>query len=355
MSSEPPRPTVALLFGGKSGEHDVSIRSAATVYRALAKRYSLVPVYIDRAGQMASELPSLAQSDGVSWVEHLPEGKNGRHWVDVLREADVVFPMLHGPMGEDGTIQGLLESLDCAFVGAGVTGSALAMDKALTKAVLRDSGIPVVPDLLLTWERYHREPTRYHHDCAEQIGFPAFVKPCNMGSSVGVTKVSEPSELAEAIELAFRADRRVLVEEAIPARELEVAVLGNDKPEATLPGEVVPGADFYDYDDKYVHNTAKLLIPAPVEDHIKVRCQALAVEAFLKLDLQGMARVDFFLDGRNGDIYLNEINTLPGFTSISMFPKLWAHQGVAIEDLVHRLVSLGLSARRRHQWQDLMT
>jgi D-alanine-D-alanine ligase len=255
--------------------------------------------------------------------------------------ADIVFPIIHGTTGEDGMLQGFLETLGLAYVGAGVTGSAVGMDKAVFKALLRDAGIPTPRSVVL---RHAAEASP-----AALPSLPVFVKPACGGSSVGVTKVKRPQDLEPALELAFRYDDRVLVEEAIDARELECAVLGNEDPQASIPGEVVPGHEFYDYDDKYRDDKAQLLIPAPVSPAVADRARRLSVEVFRLCGISGMARVDFFLERATDLVLVNEINTLPGFTAISMYPKLWEASGVPLSQLLDELIRLGLErqAKRR--------
>jgi D-alanine-D-alanine ligase len=261
---------------------------------------------------------------------------------DFSRDVDVIFPVLHGPMGEDGTVQGMLELAGVPYVGAGVLGSAVAMDKAITKTILDQAGLPLAPWLLVYRKDWERDPDRVAAWIGERIGYPCFTKPANMGSSVGIAKVHDPSELAAGMHLAGRFDRRILVEDAVNARELEVAVLGNDEPIASVAGEIVPCNEFYDYDAKYIDDRSELIIPAQLEGKTLVQVQEMAIDAFRALDLSGMARVDFFLERDTDHIYVNEINTIPGFTSISMYPMLWEATGVPLPELVDRLVALAL-------------
>jgi D-alanine-D-alanine ligase len=349
------RVRVAVLFGGQSGEHDVSLRSAQTVIGALdPERYEVIPVGITRDGRWLTGGDPMAQLTAqsplflanaardfdpnrqaiVSAPGSLPQGLSG--------DIDVVFPVLHGPMGEDGTVQGLLELAGLPYVGSGVLGSAVAMDKAMTKTVLAEAGLPQGPWRLVLRKEWEREPAGVGAFIAAQFGFPCFVKPANMGSSVGVVKAHDPAELEEAMATASRFDRRILIEAAIDARELEVSVLGNDEPVASVAGEIVPVNEFYDYAAKYIDEGSSISIPADIDRNTMIDIQELAIAAFRALDLAGLARVDFFLDRRTDQLFINEVNTLPGFTSISMFPKLWEATGIPLPELVDRLIQLAL-------------
>jgi D-alanine-D-alanine ligase len=350
---------VAVIFGGRSAEHDVSLRSAQTVMNALdPDRYEVLPIGVTREGrwlsggdphaQLASSSPLFALGDGgggavdfdpnVPVVAEdpagLPQGLSG--------EIDVVFPVLHGPMGEDGTVQGLLELAGMPFVGSGVLGSALGMDKAMAKTVFGQAGLPQGPWRLVTRKEWERDPDSVAEFLGETFGFPLFVKPANMGSSVGVGKAHTAAELPDVMELACRFDRRLVVEGAIDAREIEVAVLGNDEPVASVAGEIVPDDEFYSYAAKYISDGSKLLIPAPLDPDAMIDAQELAIAAFRALDLAGMARVDFFLDRNTDQMLINEVNTIPGFTAISMYPLLWEASGVPLPELVDRLIQLAL-------------
>ncbi len=348
---------VAVIFGGQSGEHDVSLRSAQTVLGALNDdRFEAVSIGVTRDGQWLTGSDPMAQLtessplfalDGpaepdsdtlelavTSTSQSLPSG---------LGEAiDVVFPVLHGPMGEDGTVQGLLELAGIPYVGSGVLGSALAMDKAMAKLILEQAGIPQAPWLLVNRRDWERDPGAVAGKIGDKLGYPCFVKPANMGSSVGVTKVHNPTELGVAMELAGRLDRRIVVEKGLNVRELEVSVLGNEEPVASLVGEVVSVNEFYDYSAKYVDEGSQLLVPADIPADVQREIQRQAVEAFVALDLSGLARADFFLDLDTGEVLLNEVNTMPGFTSISMYPRLWEATGVTLPELVERLLQLAL-------------
>jgi D-alanine-D-alanine ligase len=258
-------------------------------------------------------------------------------------DIDVVFPVLHGPMGEDGTVQGLLELAGIPYVGSNVLGSALAMDKAMAKLVLQQHGIPQVPWLLINRRDWERDPGAVFEKIGDTLGYPCFAKPANMGSSVGVSKVHGPTELAAAMKLAGRLDRRIVIEKGVNVRELEVSVLGNEEPIASVVGEVVSVNEFYDYSAKYVDDGSQLLVPADLPTGVQAEIQRIAVDAFVALDLAGLARVDFFLDTDTGEVLLNEINTMPGFTSISMYPRLWEASGVSLPELVERLLQLALA------------
>ena len=254
----------------------------------------------------------------------------------------MVFPVLHGPRGEDGTVQGLLELANLPYVGSGVLGSAVAMDKAMAKTVLKEAGIAQGPWELVTRAEWRRDPGKVTARIEDRLGYPCFTKPANLGSSVGISKVHGPDELAAALDMAAHLDRRIVVEKGIDARELEVSVLGNDSPIASLPGEIVPCNEFYDYSAKYVDDGSELIVPADLPGDVVHRIQDIAVRAFTALDLAGLARVDFFLERETGEIYLNEVNTIPGFTSISMYPLLWEATGVPLPELVERLIALAI-------------
>ena len=341
------RLNVAVLFGGRSGEHEVSLRSGASVAGALAARYGVLPVLVDKRGRWFLQEGETPSPEGGTPVFLVPEPGDGgclRRLADarVAARPDVYFPVLHGPYGEDGTIQGLLELAAVPYVGAGVAASAAAMDKGLMKALFAHAGVPQGPYRVLRGRDAAQERTALN-----ELGLPLFVKPANLGSSVGVTKVRSAAELPAALEAALAYDRKAVFEAAIDARELEVSVLGNDAAEASLPGEIVPDREFYDYDSKYSSGSrTELRIPAPVDARVAEEARALALRAFEAVDACGYARVDFFLERRTGRLLVNEINTIPGFTSISMFPKLWEATGLPYSDLVARLVALGLERHR---------
>jgi D-alanine-D-alanine ligase len=355
---------VGILFGGRSGEHEVSLESAASVVRALdPSRYEITPIAITREGRWLLG-PALKANSPLALPEVLENGEpviappdpgcpqliplnsQGPQRAAGASRLDVVFPVLHGTFGEDGTVQGLLELAGIPYVGAGVLGSAAGMDKDVTKRLFRDAGLPVVRWELVRRTGWEQEPIRTRKLLERRIGYPAFVKPANLGSSVGITKVHARKELEPAMKLASRYDAKVVVEAAIDAREIECAVLGNDLPEASLPGEVIPVNEFYDYEAKYVSEGSQLIIPARLREHQTKRIRQLAIRAFKAIDCAGMARVDFLMERRTGVIYVNEINTIPGFTSISMYPKLWEATGLPYTKLLDRLIELALERSR---------
>lgn len=344
---------VAVLFGGQSGEHDVSLRSAQNVMNALdPDRYDVVPIGITREGRwlsggdpfaaLTATSPLFALSDG-SAPEAPAEAPGESGLSAVFSESvDVVIPVLHGPMGEDGTVQGMLELAGIPYVGSGVLGSALSMDKAMAKTVLAQEGLPQAPWRLVTRKEWEQNPEAVTAWVEQSLGFPCFVKPSNMGSSVGVTKAHDPAEFPAAMREAGRWDRRIVIEKAVNARELEVSVLGNDEPIASVVGEIVPGNEFYDYNAKYVDDNSLLIAPAEIDRDTMVQVQELAIAAFRALDLAGLARVDFFLERDTDQILINEANTIPGFTAISMYPRLWEASGMSKTELLDRLVGLAL-------------
>jgi len=260
-----------------------------------------------------------------------------------LASLDVVFPVLHGPYGEDGTVQGLLELADIPYVGAGVLASAVGMDKAVMKDIFKAHDLPITRHQVILRKTWEADPARVVREAESAFGYPCFIKPACLGSSVGVTKAHDRAELEAGLAEAARYDRKLIVEEAVPhAREIECSVLGNDDPLASVPGEVIPSREFYDYAAKYLDNASQLLIPAPLPSALTARIRALAIAAFKAIDCAGMARVDFLLDGLNGELYLNEVNTIPGFTAISMYPKLWEASGISYPELIDRLIALAL-------------
>lgn len=357
---------VAVIFGGRSGEHEVSLASAASVMQAMDKdRYEIHPVGITRRGRwLVGGDPMQALQSGVAEQPLLGTGEEARDsrgglvvvmprgaMVPGMEEAhfpdvDVVFPVLHGPYGEDGTLQGLLEMADIAYVGAGVLGSALGMDKVAMKDVFRARGLPVAPYVHLLARDWRARPMEWVARIEAELGYPCFVKPANLGLSVGITKAHDRSELERGMEEAAQYDRKLLVERGINAREIEVSVLGNDEPEASVPGEIVPSNEFYDYAAKYLDGQSELLIPAPISPEQTRRARELAIEAFKAVDCAGMARVDFLLCRDTGELYVNEVNTIPGFTSISMYPKLWEASGLPYPQLIDRLIELAIE---RHE------
>ena len=355
---------IGILFGGRSGEHEVSLLSAASILKAIdRKKFDVVPIGITKTGrwltaggaqallagsgseavlelQTAADQPS-SPSDAVSAL--VPDAASlgsGR--------LDVVFPVLHGTFGEDGTIQGLFELADIAYVGSGVLGSAAGMDKDAMKRLFAQARLPIVKHLTVLRTAWEASPRKIVSAIETALKYPVFVKPANLGSSVGISKVHDRKELAPALSLAARFDRKIVIEQGVgggkkKARELEVAVLGNDDPKASVVGEIIPGKEFYDYEAKYLSDGSIPIIPAKITAAESKQIRAMAVEAFRACDLAGLARVDFLMepDGKRR-IYLNEVNTLPGFTSISMYPKLWQATGLSYSDLITRLIELAL-------------
>ena len=347
---------VLLVFGGRSEEHEVSVISAASVARALdPERYEVVSVGIDKEGRWhllhappaleargADELPSVSPQAGSGIA--LSRDPGARELVTDSGERepiDVVLPMLHGPFGEDGTIQGMLELAGIPYVGAGVLASAVGMDKAVQKVLFSAAGLPVVRHEVVTEHEWREDPDAVAAR-AESLGTPLFVKPANLGSSVGITKIKSLADLEEAMEEAFRHDRKALIEESAEgAREIEVAVLGNDDPVASLPAEIIPKAEFYDYRAKYLDESTELEVPARLPAEVVEEVQRMAVTAFRAIDCAGMARVDFFYR-EPSELIVNEINTIPGFTEVSMYPRMWEASGVPYAELVDRLIALAL-------------
>jgi D-alanine-D-alanine ligase len=376
---------VGVIYGGRSGEHEVSVASAASIIKHLDRaKYDPVPIRIEKDGRwtLADKPPSVIKAADV--IEHLRlqaarPTRPGReaHLVahpsdetvltierrdssDLTHQGtsavvtglglDVIFPVLHGPYGEDGTVQGLLELANVPYVGAGVLGSAVGMDKAVMKQLFAAHGLPVAPYLVTLRREWERDGTSVTARVGAELGYPVFVKPANLGSSVGISKAKNDTELNEAVRLAADFDRKIVIEAAVPkAREIECAVLGNDEPEASIAGEVVPSREFYDYEAKYLDEGSKLFIPAPITDEQLAEVQRLSIAAFRAVDGAGMSRVDFLMDGGTGRLYLNEVNTIPGFTTISMYPKLWEASGLLYPDLVHRLITLALERHAEKQ------
>lgn len=343
-----PKPRVAILFGGRSGEHEVSVASARSVLAAIDRdRFEVVPVAIARSGAWltAEEThAALARLEGqpLATIEVVGEGLLARPAVlSLLSEVEIVLPLVHGTQGEDGSLQGLCELAGVPYAGAGVAASAVGMDKSMQKALWRQAGLPVVEAITLLRAECERDPAAVARRVEREFDYPVFVKPANSGSSVGVSKVRSREDLAGALVEAGRWDRKILVERAITGREIECAVLGNDQPEASPLGEIVPAAEFYSYEAKYVDGSTTLIAPADLDDALTAEFQRLAVAAYQAIDCAGMARVDFFLPA-DGRPLLNEINTIPGFTSISMYPRLWAVAGLSYPDLISRLIALGL-------------
>ncbi len=382
---------VGILFGGRSGEHEVSLLSAASVFNAIDKeKYEVVPIGITKEGhwltaEHAENLLEgkpihdprplragdpettpgaavLAQGESVV-VPPEPMHRDGglvpfqtdvtqmRRAADRAINVDVIFPVLHGTFGEDGTIQGLLELADIAYVGAGVLGSAAGMDKDIMKSLFIAAGIPIVKHVTFLRSDWEKDSKKVQKLVESKVKYPVFVKPANLGSSVGISKAHNRKELGPAIEEAAKFDRKIVIEQGVggkkkKAREIECSVLGNDDPIASIPGEIVPSKEFYDYNAKYLDEGSQLIIPAKLNKTETKKVQELAVQAFKAVDCSGLARVDFLMDPTTRKIYLNEINTMPGFTSISMYPKLWAASGLAYADLIDRLIQLGIE---RHE------
>jgi D-alanine-D-alanine ligase len=383
---------VGILFGGRSGEHEISLLSAASVFNAIDKnKYEVVPIGITKEGRWvtAADAERLLQgkfedhkhlragdpeatpgaavlAKGEAVVVPPEPQKHGsltpfetdasshaltRRATDRAIDVDVIFPVLHGTFGEDGTIQGLLELADMAYVGAGVLGSAAGMDKDIMKSLFRAAGLPIVKHVTLLRSQWQTNAKKVQKFVESKLKYPVFVKPANLGSSVGISKAHDRKDLGPAIEEAAKFDRKIVIEQGVggrkqKAREIECSVLGNDNPEASLPGEIVPSTEFYDYNAKYLDEGAQLIIPAKLTKSETKEVQRLAIAAFKAVDGSGLSRVDFLMEPKSRKIYLNEINTMPGFTAISMYPKLWAASGVSYSDLIGRLIQLGLD---RHE------
>jgi D-alanine-D-alanine ligase len=379
---------VGILFGGRSGEHEVSLLSAASVFNAIDQnKYEVVPVGITKDGRWLTAADAerllhgkaadathahlragdpeatpgaavLASGEAVI-VPPEPQHRSGsltpfqteanlaRRASDRAINVDIIFPVLHGTFGEDGTIQGLLELADLPYVGAGVLGSAVGMDKDIMKSLFLAARLPIVKHVTVLRRDWETDAKKIHKLVESKLKYPVFVKPANLGSSVGISKAHDRKELGPAIEEAAKFDRKIVIEQGVggkkhKAREIECSVLGNDNPTASVPGEIVPGKEFYDYTAKYLDEGSQLIIPANLSKAETRKVQQLALSAFKAVDCSGLARVDFLMDPKTRKIYLNEINTMPGFTSISMYPKLWAASGLAYADLIERLIQLGL-------------
>jgi D-alanine-D-alanine ligase len=352
---------IGVIFGGRSGEHEVSLMSARSVLQALdPAKYAITQIGISHEGKwlVGADLLEALSSERLEALKPatmLPDPNRPELYsicemgqgemLEALTHLDVVFPVLHGTFGEDGTLQGLLELADLAYVGAGVLGSALGMDKAVFKDVMRANNIPVVESILVLRSEIERDMNAVLTRAEQFCGYPLFVKPANLGSSVGISKCRSRSDLLEGLMEAARYDRRVLVERGLNGREIEVSVLGNEEPVASLPGEILPSREFYSYEAKYIDNSSGLLIPAPLSPEQTQQVQEFAVLAYKAVDSAGMARVDFLLDKDSKKLYLNELNTIPGFTEISMYPKLWEASGLPYPKLVDRLVELALQRK----------
>ena len=381
---------VGILFGGRSGEHEISLLSAASVFEAIDKtKYDVVPIGITKEGKWLTSMHAenllrgehssgkhlragdpaatssaavLAAGDAIivppipSADSMVPFQTQSRHPESI--NVDVIFPVLHGTFGEDGTIQGLLELADIPYVGAGVLGSAAGMDKDVMKRLFAASGLPIVKHVTILRSQWERDPNAARREIEKKLKYPMFVKPANLGSSVGISKAHNKKELGPAIEEAARYDRKIVIEEGVggkkrKARELECSVLGNDEPIASIAGEVVPMKEFYDYAAKYLDEGSELIIPAKLSKSAMKKLQDLAVAAFKAVDCSGLARVDFLMDPKRGKIFVNEINTMPGFTAISMYPKLWAASGLDYRELISQLIELALARhteKKRNQY-----
>lgn len=360
------RLNVCLIFGGRSGEHDVSLMSASSVLPVLnAEKYNIFAIGITRQGTwLTAETPArvleaLKQetTQDTARAIILPEtgqptlytvqGEPGSLHLESLADIDVFFPLLHGTFGEDGTLQGLLELADMAYTGAGVVGSAVGMDKAIFKEIMRARGLPVVDSITINRWELERDIEGVISQVETLAPYPLFTKPANLGSSVGITKCHNRSDLYEGLMEAAAYDRRVLVERGIVnAREIEVSVLGNDNPRVSIPGEIRPSGDFYTYTAKYIDERSELIIPAPLPQDTAQRIRELAAQAFIAVDCCGMARIDFLLDPRSEEVFIGEMNTIPGFTRISMYPKLWEASGLSYAALVDQLIMLGLERKK---------
>ena len=359
MSKSGPAPVrIAVLFGGRSGEHEVSLMSARSLLAVLdPARYAVTQVGITHegawltgedvlgkfeSGRLEDLKPVLVSPDPSSPGLHLFDGSR----LEKLTDVDVFFPVLHGTSGEDGTIQGLFELANAAYVGAGVAGSAVGMDKGIFIDVMVANGVPVVETLLVLRSEIERDLDGVIRRAGTLGNYPLFTKPANLGSSVGITRCASPSDLHEGLLEAASYDRRILVQRGVRnAREIEVSVLGNDEPQASVPGEVLPSREFYSYESKYVDGTSRLVIPAQLPAGMADEIRRLAVRAYKAVDCSGMARVDFLVEGDTQRVYLNEINTIPGFTQISMYPKLWEASGLPYPRLVDRLIELALERK----------
>lgn len=359
---------LGILFGGQSCEHEVSVTSARSIEKAIDReKYHVHLIGIDKSGywHLGDDVEALTSSGSVT---QLQQGQNNPDTAVSLElhssgnlvaqtgstmqshaparppMLDVVFPILHGPFGEDGTMQGVLETAGLPYVGCGVAASALAMDKVLAKLVFAASGIPQAPYMIAETVEWQQNQNRIIGLVEQKLEYPMFVKPANMGSSVGISKAGDRHGLIDAASLAFQFDNKVVIEKSMEnCREIECSVLGNEYPQASVPGEIIPGAEFYDYHTKYIDDKSQLVIPAPLDDETTRRVQSLAVEAFRAIDGRGLARVDFFVNRSTNAVILNEVNTMPGFTPISMYPKLWAASGIAYEDLIDKLIELAIT------------
>ncbi len=343
--------TVGVLFGGQSGEHEVSLMSAQSVLAAIDRtRYDVVSIGIDKTGRWLFEQPLKRLLAGESAPPDAPR------WPDPtwLADLDIIFPVLHGPYGEDGVVQGFFELADIPYVGNGVLASSLAMNKAVARRVFAIHGLPQTPWMQIRQRQLQQAPEYVIARLEEELDYPMFTKPANLGSSVGIRKAHDKKELLAGLSEAAEYDILVVVEQAVPhAREIEVSVMGNEHPRASAPGEIIPSNEFYDYEAKYLSGNSQELIPAPIAPRLIAQAQTMAVQAFRAIQGSGLARVDFLLNDATGELFINEINTMPGFTAISMFPKLWEASGIPYPELLHRLIQLGFE--RYHQRKALKT
>ena len=348
---------VGVVFGGRSGEHEVSLRSAESIINAIDKsKYEVVPIAITRRGRwlVAADAGALLPQAVMSSSEHESVAIIGdpthqglkKLDANVSETIDVVFPVLHGTYGEDGTIQGLLEMAGVPYVGCGVLASATGMDKVLMKQLFQHAGLAVVDYEWFLRSAWETNPDAIIAAVANRLGYPVFVKPANLGSSVGISKAKSRDELRAAIDDAARYDRKIIVERAVVGREIEISVLGNDDPIASLPGEIITGHDFYDYEDKYVDTTSRTEVPARLPGQTIEQIRTDAITAFRAIDGSGLARVDFFVENETDRVIINEINTMPGFTSISMYPKMWEASGIGYGELIDRLIALAIERHR---------
>ena len=349
---------VGIIYGGRSGEHEVSIASAASIFQHLnPERYQAVPIRIEKNGRWLLNCPvpkALTAAAVIAEGAADPPQFIEPSAAVSAAALDVIFPVLHGPYGEDGTVQGLLELVNVPYVGAGVLGSAAGMDKAVMKVLFAASGLPIVPHLTVLHPSWRESGSTIAEQAADELRFPMFVKPANLGSSVGISKARSPTEFTDAMELALQFDRKVVIEAAVPhAREIECAVLGNDNPQASVPGEIVVSREFYDYEAKYVDERTQLIAPAPLSDAHATEIRRMALVAFQAVDGAGMSRVDFLIAGDSDQTFVNEVNTIPGFTTTSVYPKLWEASNVSYRDLLDRLITLAIE--RHDEKQHLRT
>lgn len=354
---------IGLLYGGKSAEYEVSVQTALSVINALDRsKYEIHPIFISKqgewvqGGQITGEVEDAKRLElGISDQEILPAVSPHSQWMkkengsDNAAAPDVIFPLLHGPNGEDGTVQGLLELLNMPYVGSGVMASAAAMDKVTMKDVFAAKGFPQARYLGIKRKEWERDPEHTYALIEEELGFPCFVKPANLGSSVGISKCKTKDALEQSFREAFQYDRKIVVEEYIDGREIEVGVLGNDEPEVSVAGEILPGAEFYDYHAKYEDASTSLVIPAEIPEGTYEKIKSIAAAAFQALDCAGLSRIDFFVRKSNGEVLINEVNTMPGFTPYSMYPMLWKNSGVPYPELINRLIELGIERHEEKQ------